>query len=476
MKIALVLLFTSQFFGIYQIFALNTYPVTMFDVGMLAFYAAAFKKIIWDGETLEFPRNVAVFCLFGIVIASILSAVIPVLDGEPVKQFQYLKTCTHFLYLLLMVILCAGLNIKVSDWKFSIQVLMVAAIGVNIFGMYQLAARALDLPFAWFNLNSVAFANRGGYDLAAVNQGDVRQLSLNYGSFYRATSIFSEPSALASFCMFILTAQLVPFLRGADNFIRSQKFNIILSILTIISLFLTFSLTALTLFLGFVVFAFVTERSKQSIKLIKIIGVVALVIICTNAVVEFATDISVSSLFTQRVGGIVSKITGGRAETTGGESFFGRLSTIEYALEVWYRYPLTGIGMGCYYYYDKSEAHGFSDSGLFSCLSETGFFGFLMYIGILGGLVFVFKKYVLSNDYNRLKPDTKLMSHFSLYNVMLMMIASFTANTFVSSYFWLEIALFYSIVVAIAKETGMPVIRFRVMDVPLKNMLYKATY
>ena len=86
----------------------------------------------------------------------------------------------------------------------------------------------------------------------------------------------------------------------------------------------------------------------------------------------------------------------------------------------------------------------------------------------------VMSKFQISKFYKFFK--FQIFENFSLYNVMLMMIASFTANTFVSSYFWLEIALFYSIVVAIAKETGMPVIRFRVMDVPLKNMLYKATY
>ena len=469
MKTAIFLLFISQFFGIYQLFALNTYPVTMFDLGMIAFYAVAMKRIFWDGETLVFPKTLAMVSIFGIAAASIVSAVNPILGGDPLQQIQFVKTCMHFLYLVLLVILCSGLTIKNTDWKFSIQSLLIAAVGVHLFGMYQLVARALDLPLAWFSINSIAFASRGGYDLASVNQGEVRQLSLNFGSFFRATSIFSEPSSLAAFCMFILTALLVPFLRDARHFIHNHRFNVILTVLTVVSLFLTFSLTAAALFFGLLIFAFATERTKKSLKLLKIIGIITLVIIATNVVVEYATDISVSGLFTQRIGGIVSKYTGGRMETTNGESFFGRLSTIEYALQVWYSYPLTGIGIGCYYSFNKSESHGFSDSGIFSCLAETGFIGFVMFCGVLFSTFYLFKKYILSDDYQKLTQDTKQLAHFSLYNAILMMIASVTSNTFVSSYFWLEIALFYAVLSTAHREIGYPVLRVRVMNIPLKT-------
>lgn len=238
--------------------------------------------------------------------------------------------------------------------------------------------------------------------------------------------------------------------------------------MTIVSLFLTFSLTALSLLLGIVFFAFLTERSKRSLKLIKVLLSIVAIIICTDLIVESMTDISVSGLFTQRVGGIVSKYAGGRAETTYGESFFGRLSTITYAMDVWYAYPLTGIGMGGYYYFNKGEAHGFSDSGIFSCLAETGFIGLVMYVGMLIMLFISLRAMVFSQAYHKLSDDTKLLVHFSMYNVILMMIASFTANTFVSSQFWLEISLFYSVIAVTYREIGMPMLRVKVMNVPLK--------
>ena len=99
MKTAIFILFISQFFGIYQLFALNTYPVTMFDMGMIVFYAVAMKRIIWDGETLVFPRTMAMVSIFGIAVASIISAINPILSGDPVQQLQFIKTCVHFLYL-----------------------------------------------------------------------------------------------------------------------------------------------------------------------------------------------------------------------------------------------------------------------------------------------------------------------------------------------------------------------------------------
>ncbi|MFN8359037.1 MAG: O-antigen ligase family protein [Candidatus Kapaibacterium sp.] len=471
MKFALLILFTSQFFGIYQLFAIDTYPVTVFDIGMLVFLAVAAKRIIWDGEVLEFPRNFAVFFLFGLIGAVLISAINPIIDGEPARQLQYFKTTFHFLYLIALAVLMSGLKITPDDWKLPMKVILISAVGIHLFGIYQLIARALDLPFAWISMNSVAIAGRGGYDMSSINEGDVRQISLNYGSFYRATSIFSEPSALAGFCTFVLTILMVPYLRNVQHFVQSKRFITIVTVLTIVSLFLTFSLTALSMLLGLVVYGLVSERSKKSIKLIKMIAIMVVIIISTDLIVESMTEISVTSLFTQRVGGILSKYAGGRAETTYGESFFDRLSTITYAMDVWYAYPMTGIGMGGYYYFNTMEAHGFSDSGVFSCLAETGFIGLVMYSGMITSLFVILRSLTTRRRNYSLDDDTTILLHVSIYNVMLLMIASVTANTFVSSQFWLEIALFYSIVAIACRETGQPMLRCKVMHIPLKKLL-----
>ncbi len=465
----------SLFLGIYRIFSLSTYSVTCFDVGVVAFYILALKRIFWDGEVLEFPRSIGFYCVCAMVLAVFLSASAPILEGDATKQVQFLKTSLHFLYLVMFSILCAGLKISSLDWKRTVQLIMICAIVVNIFGIYQLLARAMDLPLAWLNISDITLSSttRGVSieDIQTDSEGITRQISLSYGSFYRATSVFSEPSAFAGFCNLILVCLFVPVIRNGKPFVNSKNFNIILTILTVVSLFLTFSLTGLVLFLGIVGFAFVTDRSKNIIKILKIIGLVAVVLFITDLIVEAATGISVGGLFTQRVGGIVSKYTGGRIETTGGESFFTRVGTLSKAVEIWLVYPVTGIGAGCYFTFMRSAEFGFSDSGVFAVLAETGTIGVLIFIGIFAGLYREFKRFLFTDLYQKLQTDTKLMVLFALYNLLLNSISSITANTFVTSYFWLEIGLTLTIIAVAYRECSLPMFRLQIMRTPLKTLL-----
>lgn len=475
MKYILILFSISFFFGIYRLFSIDTYSVTLFDIGVFLFYALAAKRIFWDGEVLFFPRSIGFYSVFGLIIAVVLSGFMPILEGNDVKQFQFLKTGIHFLYLVIISILCAGLNIKVEDWKKTIQVTMICAVFIHIFGIYQLVARGLDLPLAWLNISDITLSSstRGitSADLPTDADGITRQLSINYGNFFRATSIFSEPSAYAGFCNLILICLLVPILRNENPFIPSKKFNILLTVLTVISLFLTFSLTGLVLFFGIIGFAFITDRSKNIIKILKIISIIVILLFITDVIVEATTQISVGALFTQRVGGIISSYTGGHIETTGGESFFSRVSTIGNALDIWFTYPITGIGVGCYYTFLRLPEFGFSDSGVFSALAETGIIGVLTFIGIFFGLFFECRRFLFTSYYQRLNRDTKLMCLFTLYNLLLLSISSITANTFLSSYLWFQIGLILTIISVAYKESSLPMIRVKLVKFPLKVSL-----
>ncbi|MBI3260629.1 MAG: O-antigen ligase family protein [Ignavibacteriae bacterium] len=478
MKYILMFLSFSIFLGIFRLFAISTYSVTAFDVGLVIFYIYAAKKIIWDGQKLEFPKSFGFYCVCGIVLTVLLSGAAPVLEGNPDKLQQYIKTSLHIFYLLVFAILCAGLKIKIVDTKRSIQMLMICAVVVHLFGIYQLVARATDLPLAWLNISDITLSSSTrGIDpdgLSTDADGITRQISLNYGSFYRATSIFSEPSALAGFCNFILICLLVPVLRNEKPFFKSGKFNSFLTILTVVSLFLTFSLTGLVLFLGIIGFAFITDRSKSIVKILKIICFVAVLLFITDFIVESTTQISVAGLFTQRVGGIISTYTGGRIESTGGESFYARWNTLTKGVEIWLSYPITGIGLGCYFFFMRTPEFGFSDSGLFSVLAETGIIGVAMFIGMFAGLFRSWHTFLFTNLYKKLQPDTRIMVLFALYNLLINFISAITANPFVTSYFWLQIGISLVILRSAYQECSMPMFQVQIMQTPFKKLLSKS--
>lgn len=479
MKYILMFLTFSVFLGIFRLFAIDTYSVTAFDVGLVIFYIYTAKKVLWDGQALEYPRSPSVYFLCGMVLIALLSGVAPILEGNLNREMQYLKTTLHFLYLVFFAIICAGLKINLSDSKRAIQMLMVCAVAIHIFGIYQLVARATDLPLAWLNISDITLSSssrgveQGGGGWTDEN-GVTKQLSLNYGSFYRATSIFSEPSALAGFCNFILICLFVPVIRNEKPFFNSRKFNTFLTILTIVSLFLTFSLTGLVLFIGIVGFAFLTERSKSILKIIKIMCFITVLLFITDLIVESTTQISVAALFTQRVGGIISSYTGGRIETTGGESFFTRVSTLSKAVEIWMAYPITGIGMGCYFYFMRTSDFGFSDSGFFSVLAETGIIGAIVFVGLFAGLFREFYRFLFTSLYKRLHPDTRLMVLFVFYNLLLNSISAITANTVVTSYFWLQTGISFIVLRSAYSESSLPMVQVQVMQTPFNKLLAKA--
>ncbi len=478
MKYILMILSFSVFLGIFRIFAIDTYSVTAFDVGVVAFYIYAVIKIFWQGEILEFPRSPGLYFVCAMVVVVLLSGAAPILEGNQEREVQFFKTTLHFLYLIFFAILCAGLKVKLSDSKRAIQVLMVCAVAIHIFGIYQLVARATDLPLAWLNISDITLSSSTrGADIGGGGwtdgEGETRQISLNYGNFYRATSIFSEPSALAGFCNFILVCLLVPVLRNEKPFFNSKKFNTFLTILTVISLFLTFSLTGLVLFVGVIGFAFLTDRSKSIVKILKIISFVAVLLLITDVVVESTTQMSVAGLFTQRVGGIISNYTGGRIERTGGESFFTRVSTLSKAVEIWMAYPITGIGMGCYFFFMRNIDFGFSDSGLFSVLAETGIIGGIVFIGMFAGLFRDCHRLLFTGLYKKMQPDTRLMVLFVFYNLLLNSISAITANTFVTSYLWLQFGTTFIVLRNAYSECSLPMARVQVMQTPLRQLLSK---
>jgi hypothetical protein len=463
MSFSVVLIFLGVLTGAYQFFAIDTYGVTLVDIGILIFFAAAAKRLLWDGAEIVIKRSIPMMLMFAMLGFVLISGINPLTSGDTPTQIQYLKSGFHFIYLWLVGFICAVLPIEHTVWKRGFQSWMLLAIPINIFGVYQIIARAFDLPFAWLDITNMAFAMRGK-DVA-----DVGQLSLRYEGFFRATSIFSEPSALAGYNAVILMGLFVPYIRKIPPFFTSGLLRKIILMCTLVGIFLTFSLTGVAIIIAMLAFAMIFERSVNVIKLVKIAAVAVCILVITDVVVENYSSVSVSSLFTKRVSGIISVFSGRTDETTMGESFFYRADNMSAGVKVWMLRPFTGVGIGCMYNYTKDSERAFTDSTVFQALADTGIGGMLSIIGLCIATLVLLYRITKTSRFAQLSGDIVLMTAFLVYLEVYVIVGMFTTNSLISIMLWLEWGMMTALIHSFNEEYLS--FRFRLVRIPIKEIL-----
>ncbi|GAB1430584.1 hypothetical protein MASR2M18_14170 [Ignavibacteria bacterium] len=440
MTFAIVLMFLGIIFDAFQFAAVNTYVVTLKDVGMAAFVLTVIKRIIWDGQPLSVPRSAPMFFLLAAPFFVLLSGIYPLMSHDWTMQTQFLKTTLHFIYVWVIASFSVMLCIPPSVWEKGLKSWLIASIPVNIFGAYQIVARAFDLPFAWLRIFSYAKDIRG-YE----NTGDTTQLSLSFEGFYRATSVFSEPSALAAFNAIVLTAILIPYIRNTRPFIESVLLRRLVVLCSSVGLFLTFSLTGLSMIIATLALALLLDRSKQLLKMTRILGILFVLLLITDVAVEYYAGISVAGLFSQRLGGIISSFGIGSTESTIGESFFTRADSMAKAMEIWSNYPIFGHGIGCFYHYTRDADLAFTDSTLFQALADTGIGGFLTVVCL--NILSVFKPIWLThrNRRNQIPSNSLSLAEFAIYLGASLCSLMFSGNSYVGIFLWLFWGMIFSI-------------------------------
>ena len=277
-----------------------------------------------------------------------------------------MKTFSHFIYLYLFAFLSLSFNIDNKIIFQAIKIYLITAFFCNIYGIYQLIARALDLPFGWIELNHLSLVSRTEMDI-----NNVKQLALKFKDFYRATSIFAEPSAFVQFNLIGLCFIAIPILTKTKQLFESNFFTITSIALIVINLFITFSLTAL---LGVFILVFTSvllERKELLRKYVKIFLYLILLLFVADYFISDLVGISILELISLRLIGVFSFITGmGANELTQGESITWRLAIIIESFNVWFVNPVTGVGLGLFH--SNSDFAGFSDNSFLSLLSESG--------------------------------------------------------------------------------------------------------
>lgn len=438
MNILLYIIFALYFVGVFQLYNIGTfglqptYPfIFLFQLAVLFMFF--FKKLPINTNPIT-PAKFIILLQFFAGISFIF-----VLSHSNSDATQYFKTYIHFLFLTSFTLALGFFPVEKKTVYNIIKLWLVISIFINFFGIYQLFARAFDLPLGWIDLTNAS--------LTRTETETYSQLSLKFKNFYRATSIFSEPSALAGFNLIIL-GFLIPPMFKTDSYriFKSKNFINFLFILASITLFVTFSLTGLLgvaiLCLGYLVFS----KKISFIKILKVAILVMISIVLVDIIVNYFFGTSVLELFYNRI----INILGFTDKAIVGESFGSRSNNFFYSLETWLKSPLIGVGLG------QSKFFGevmYSDYAIIHSLMETGLFGGLAFTFMFISTTAEFL--ILRNSYNKLTDATIYLIQSGFFVLCVLIITNLvTSNSFIGIYLWSLMGLLFIILTNVKKELG----------------------
>ena len=419
------------FAGGFQVFALGTYGVTSLDIIMILYYILFIGKSIINNAEYKIPKSLISLGM-AMLVVSILVSSLNMFSGLLTSHIiQYFKSAVHIFQLMLLSIIFISeeQDLRLSDNL--IKIWLVLSIFLNIFGVYQIFARAFDLPLAWLNYSNISMTMRG-----AAEEDVISQLSLQFGNFFRATSVFSEPTALATFNLYILIFTLIPALQRHESFIKSRIVNIVIVLCAVLGLFLSFSLTGilgLFLILGVI---FILESTRARLKIAKYLAIFILLLIPADLLILNYTETSVIELFSKRITGTIFK-NNKMYERTDGDSFNSRSQSFKEAYTIWTTSPIYGVGLGLTQY-QKNITINYSDFSIMAALAEMGIIGAVSFATFFAGLFYIGYK---ANAYSKNNREINDMERRQFGIIIYVLIVHFeinfiTGNNLVSPNLW----------------------------------------
>ena len=216
--ILIILLHFSEFFVVFQLFAVAGYGFTFTDLILVIIYTTVFYQFFFKKRKFSFPDFQIIFPLIGLIGAIIFSGLGLLTWGNIVTLIQFFKTFLHFTFVAFWGFVLLGAETKTNAYFKMIKVILYSSLVVNIYAIYQLFARIYDLPLSYIPITNQQFLNRG----FAIQYGEISQIVLKFENFYRATSIFSEPSTLAYFNVTNLIFMIVPGALKLKPFIEKR--------------------------------------------------------------------------------------------------------------------------------------------------------------------------------------------------------------------------------------------------------------
>lgn len=437
----LYLIFISSIFGGFQIFNFGNFGIQPIYIFMFLFLMYVFISFITGNLELHISSKVQITLPFLLIVVSSFSLSFLIGYGYQGYVIQFLKTYLHFLFLIFFSISLGLIILKPNTWKNVAKCWIILSFFVNIFGIYQLFARAFELPLAWIDMTNASLRSLSeGYE-------PYKQLSLQFKNFYRATSIFSEPSSLASFNLYVISFMIYPLFVNKFFNIFKNKFIINSAFLiSLIALFVTFSLT------GFVGLVLLIGGYLYSIKKLDISRIIfyfiatSLVLIIADYFIEEYFSISILDLFYQRISSILGLTNQGIV----GESFGTRADNFFTSIKAWMNNPIIGVGLGQTKNFSEI---GFSDFGVLHAFIETGLLGGFIFVLMI---ILIFTKFTfIIRHIDKESDEIIYISYLGYFISIILIFKNFVvANMFINWECWLFIGMCMSILNIINYDKG----------------------
>lgn len=437
-RLLIYFVFVLYFLGVFQLYNIGTFGIQPSYPVVLIIYILLFFKFITNNIELNTNPINSTKLLLLLQIASGVSFLF-VITNNVADEVQFLKSYGHFLYLTMFSLAMGLFNHSNDTWLNVIKIWLIISIILNLFGIYQLFARAFELPLAWIELTNAS--------LSQSETETYQQLSLKFSNFYRATSIFSEPSALAGFNLTIIGFLIFPIFKSESyRVFKSNTFLNFIFILSAITLFVTFSLTAV-LGLFFLFAAYLVYNKGLNIKkILKIAISIIVLIVISDILIESVFETSLIDLFSKRI----SNILGISNEGIVGESFGTRADNFNESLRIWMESPIIGVGLGQMRYFGTI---GFSDYGIMHALAESGLLG-----GMIFTLIFIFvfiDLFMLRKSFSLLDEKSIFLINSCYYSLMILFMTNFlTSNSYIVIGLWLIIGFYISVITNAKKQLG----------------------
>lgn len=441
MTFILVGLQFAQVLGFFSLFAIGTFGFTVGELFMVFAILYMAIQTIWFGRPLRIPTSLEMLALGALLGAFALSTLVVGLGGDKPVIIQAAKTFSHvaMLWVAAVAIICYPITAK--QWVVALRWNMAIAAVVCLYAVYQLPARMLDWPLAWITITNASFG-RGELDGAVTEQ-----LALQFADFFRATSLFSEPSGLATYAASTLLILVVPMLRSGRSIITSKVLTWSLVVLLLLSMLLAFSLTGVMI-LGVCGLATALLFHKQVIKRLFITAVAAVAVLGVgNILVYQLTNFDVLETFALRIRGVVSgeasKMQSG--DIIVGKSYDQRESDYLVSAAVWEKNPIVGVGPGCFSISEDGKNHSepFVSSTYASVAAELGSVGLIALAALHAFMLFGCVKDYLQWNVIAEEQGTyrELLVPFLPMKVLQLIVISFTANTLISPTMFSDFAL-----------------------------------
>lgn len=349
---------------------------------------------------------------------------------------QWSEFSTLWLQLVFATLLYLSLaNLKLSERGLrSLLRLWVFVAGVvAVYGLYQAAARNLDLPLAYLpHLHSIPTEKQ-------------LQSGLGYGGYVRPSSFLREPTYFGMYLLppLALTAVLV-FLRQDKYWLfRSRRVNYLLLVLLLGALLASFSLAAYITLVALLVGFLVLHRTTQKVA-VRLLLMLLFLFVLVIVVGEWF-EISFLQGVTTRISRITNAVIGGGIEAAG-PSVPTRYQEILLALSLWVHHPLFGVGLNQPQFVGADYAPEF----LPFWVVERGYthnmwLGVLVQLGVVGLFVFtllwLWGLRMMHRLFRQGDPPLRALGLGMFYVLLALMIRGLMGGPFTFTNYWFYLGL-----------------------------------